>query len=317
MKRFFLFAFLLLPFFAIARRDSTNTVPDSLRMWHRGGYIGLNFTQSSYTNWASGGENSLSGQALFGAYVNYKKDTTLFWDTNLDLAYGMLQQGKNSIVRKTDDKIDFTSKYGHYAFAKVYYYSALLGFKTQFQPGYNYSGDTSKTLISDFMAPAYLTLAIGLDYKPSKKFSLLVAPLTGRTTFVLNTALADAGAFGVKKAEYDTAGNKTKDGQHVRNEFGGYVRAQFKADIMKNVNMAARCELFSNYLKDPQNIDINAELLLTMKVNKYISASFNIQAIYDNDVNIAVDNNHDGVIDSSGPRLQFRQVLGVGFSTKF
>jgi hypothetical protein len=67
----------------------------------------------------------------------------------------------------------------------------------------------------------------------------------------------------------------------------------------------------------PQNIDVNAEALVTMKVNKYISASFNMQAIYDNDINIAVDNNNDGVIDGFGPRLQFRQVLGVGFSAKF
>ncbi|HET6993027.1 MAG TPA: DUF481 domain-containing protein, partial [Bacteroidia bacterium] len=158
---------------------------------------------------------------------------------------------------------------------------------------------------------------IGLDYKPNDKFSFFTAPLTGKTTFVLNQQLADAGAFGVTKAEYDTAGNKIKDGAHIRNEFGGYVRVQYKSDIMKNVTLKARCEFFTNYLKNPQNIDVNAEVLLTMKVNKYISASLNMQGIYDDDVKIAIDKNHDGIIDAIGPRFQFRQVLGVGFSAKF
>jgi hypothetical protein len=308
--------FLFSPLFLFSQEKKEH-LPDSLRNWHRGGMIGLNFSQSSYTNWASGGVNSISGQALFNAYLNYKKDSTISWDNNLDLAYGLLRQGTNAQLRKTDDKIDFTSKYGHYAFAKVYYYSALLGFKTQFQPGYNYTSDTSKTLISDFMSPGYLTLAFGLDYKPNKKISVLVAPLTGRTTFVFNPTLADAGAFGVEKAEYDTAGNKIKDGQHIRNEFGGYIRAQYKAEVMTNVTLGARVELFSNYLDRPQNIDVNAEVLLALKVNKYISVSVNVQAIYDNDVNIAIDTNHDGVIDATGPRLQFREVLGIGLSAKF
>jgi hypothetical protein len=134
---------------------------------------------------------------------------------------------------------------------------------------------------------------------------------------VFNQTLANAGAFGVKKAVLDGSGNVLTPGENMRHEFGGYVRFQYRSDIMKNVNLATKLELFSNYMDRPQNIDLNAEALVTMKVNKYISASFNMQAIYDNDINIAVDNNNDGVIDGSGPRLQFRQVLGVGFSAKF
>lgn len=315
MKKIFFLSLFLLPFFLFSKSDSLR-LPDSLRHWHRGGMLGFNFTQASFTNWASGGENSVSGQALLGLYVNYKKDSTS-WDNGIDFAYGLMQQGKGGQTRKTDDKIDFTSKYGHYAFAKVWYYSALVGFKTQFSPGYTYHGDTAKTLISDIMAPAYTILAIGLDYKPNKRFSLFLSPLTGRTTYVFDQTLADAGAFGVAKAEYDASGNRTKEGQNIRNEFGGYVRIQYKAEIMPNVNLKARCELFTNYLKNPQNVDVNADVLVTMKVNKYISANLNIQGIYDHDVNIAYDKNNDGVTDGSGPRFQFRQVLGIGFSTKF
>ncbi|MCX6310190.1 MAG: DUF3078 domain-containing protein [Bacteroidetes bacterium] len=291
-------------------------LPDSLRHWHRGGAVGLNFTQTSFTNWATGGENSVSGQGLLGLFVNYKKDSTS-WDNSVDFAYGVLHQGKDKFTKKTDDKIDFTSKYGRYAFKKVWYYTALFSFKTQSSPGYIYSDDTSKTVISDFMAPGYTLLALGLDYKPNKTVSVFFAPFTGKTTYVLNQTLADAGAFGVDKAIFDNAGIKTKDGQNIRNEFGGYVRFQYKAEVMTNITLNARCELFSNYLKDPQNIDVNAEIILNMKVNKYFSANLNIQGVYDNDVLIAVDRNHDGILDGVGPRFQLRQVLGVGFSAKF
>ena len=309
MMRTLLFSIFFLPTFLFSQH-----LPDSLRHWHRGGMVGLNFAQASFTNWASGGENSISGQTRLNLFVNYKRDSTS-WDNGIDLAYGLLQQGKG-LTKKTDDKIDFTSKYGRYAF-KNWYYSALFGFKTQFLPGYEYKGDTAKILISDFMAPGYLLLAAGMDYKPNKRFSFFAAPITGKTTIVTNQMLADAGSFGMNKALYDASGNKTKDGQHIRNEFGGYVRISYKADVMTNVTLTTRCEFFTNYLKDPQNIDVNAEVLLTMKVNKYISASFNMQGIYDNDINIAVDSNHDGVTDAVGTRFQFRQIFGVGFTAKF
>ena len=290
-------------------------VPDSLRHWHRGGMLGFNFTQASFTNWAAGGENSISGEAKANGFINYKSDSTT-WENSLDLGYGLMKQNSN-YLRKTNDKIDFTSKYGHYAFKKVWYYSVLFNFKTQFFPGYDFKDDTAKTLISDFMSPAYVILAAGLDYKPNKHFSFFTAPLTGKTTIVLNQTLADSGAFGVQRAVLDTAGNVLVPGKNIRNEFGGYVRIIYKDDIMKNVTLSAKAEFFTNYLKDPQNVDVNAEVLLTMKVNKYISASLNMQGIYDNDINISVDKNHDGIVDAIGPRFQFRQVLGVGFLVKF
>jgi hypothetical protein len=284
--------------------------------WKHGGVVGFNFTQATFTNWAAGGVNTVSGQAYFNAFLNYKRDHTTL-DNTLDMTYGLLQQGKSAMVRKTDDRFEITSKYGRYAFKKVWYYSALLSFKTQFQPGYNYVNDTTRTLISDLMSPAYAMLAIGLDYKPNDKFSVFTAPVTARYLLVMNQDLADAGAFGVDKAVYDASGNVVTPGKNLRMEYGGYFRAQYRADVMKNVNLNAKLELFSNYLDRPQNIDVNAEILLTMKVNKYISANVNLQAIYDNDVNVSVDKNNDGVIDGVGPRLQFRQVLGIGFSAKF
>ncbi|CAN5840621.1 DUF3078 domain-containing protein [soil metagenome] len=320
MKRTLFFALLLFPVFTFAQApaitDTLKVVTEPLpKSWKKGGSFGFNFTQTTYNNWAAGGVNSLSGQMLLGLYVNYKKDSTT-WENSGDFAFGLVQQGKG-YARKTDDKIDLTSKYSRYAFGNVWYYSALLGFKTQFLPGYTFEGDTARTLVSDFLSPAYTILAIGLDYKPNKKFSLFIAPVTGKITFVNNQELADQGAFGVKAAEYDTAGHRLVPGENIRYEFGGYVRAQYQAEIMTNVNFKARLELFTNYLDHPGNIDVNAETLISMKVNKFITASLASQVIYDNDINIDVDKNHDGIIEATGPRLQFRQVLGVGFGVKF
>nr|MBP9083784.1 DUF3078 domain-containing protein [Bacteroidia bacterium] len=95
------------------------------------------------------------------------------------------------------------------------------------------------------------------------------------------------------------------------------IRALYKKDIIENVNLQTKLELFSNYLEDPQNIDVNWEVLISMKVNKYITATLATQLIYDDNTIIAVDNNSDGIIDEAGPRTQFKEVLGVGFSYKF
>jgi hypothetical protein len=157
-----------------------------------------------------------------------------------------------------------------------------------------------------------------MDFKPNDKFNLFIAPITGKVTIVNNQILADAGAFGVVKAVYDPITNLlVTPGKVVRTEFGGYLRMMAKFDIMKNINFQTQLDLFSNYLNNPQNLDVNWSTLTAMKVNKYISATITTQLIYDHDINIAVDNNSDGVVDASGPRTQFKEVLAVGFSYKF
>ncbi|HEY0031538.1 MAG TPA: DUF3078 domain-containing protein [Bacteroidia bacterium] len=287
---------------------------DTMRYWKKGGMTALNFSQSSFTNWAAGGENSLSMTALLTVFANYKRGQTT-WDNTLDLAYGLLKSG-NTSMRKNEDKIDFSSKYGRTAFHNHWYYTALLNFKSQFDKGYNYPDDS--TVISHFMAPAYILGAIGLDYKPNDYFSLFISPITSKTTIVANTQLADAGAYGVAAAEFDTAGVKIKNGEMVRSEFGGYLRMTFKKDIFKNVNFATKLELFSNYINNPQNIDVNWEVLVAMKVNKFLSASISTNMIYDHDIPVPVERDIDGVkVMGTGPRLQFKEVLAIGLSYKF
>ena len=295
-----------------AEKNLKKQTKDSLDGWKTGGIISLNLTQVSLTNWSAGGQNSVSVNGIVSLFANLKKGNST-WDNSLDLAYGILQQG-DADVRKTDDKIDFTSKYGQKAF-KNWYYAGLVNFKSQMTAGYNYPDDSTE--ISNFLAPGYLLGAIGMDYKPSEVFSLFISPITMKMTLVNDQNLADAGAYGVDPAEYDELGAITKKGLTSRSEYGGYIRALLKKDIMKNVNLQTKLELFSNYSEEPSNIDVNWEVLIAMKVNKYISATISTQLIYDDDIDIAIDNNGDNIIDAVGPRTQFKEVLGIGISYKF
>jgi hypothetical protein len=208
---------------------------------------------------------------------------------------------------KTDDKIDFLSKYGRQAYENLYW-AALVNFKTQMAPGYNYPNDSVK--ISTFLAPAYLLAAVGIDYKPDAYLSAYFAPATGRMTIVYDETLADAGAFGVDP------------GEKTEGEFGGYLRAiysrnDFKNELLKNVAFTTKADLFSNYLKNPQNLDISWETLVAFKVNQYVSVNFTMHLLYDDDTKISIDDNDDGIVDDYGPRVQFKEILGVGFSYKF
>jgi hypothetical protein len=268
---------------------------DTLDGWKKGGIITVNLNQTSLTNWAAGGQNSISTNGILNLFANNKKGNGL-WENALDIGYGVINQGKEKQWKKTDDKIEISSKYGQRAYKK-WYYALLLSFKTQMTPGYNYPNDS--VIISNFFAPAYLVTALGMDYKPNDKFSVFIAPVTSRLIFVNDDSLSAAGAFGVEK------------GKKIKFEFGGYLRIAYKQNIMENVTLQTKLDLFSNYLEDPQNADVNWEVLLSMKVNKFISATLCTTLIYDDNTMIQVDETH------SGPRTQFKEVLGVGFSYKF
>lgn len=288
---------------------------DTIYGWKKGGILNVNFSQAQFSNWAAGGQNSYSLNSLLSTYINYKgKNST--WDNMLDMGYGIQRQGTGKSLMKTDDKVDFTSKYGRTA-SKGWYYAALLNFKTQMRPGYNYPNDS--VTISTFLAPAYLLGAIGMDFKPSKNFTAFVAPLTLKTTIVNDTRLADAGSFGVTAAQRDSNGNIITHGKKMRNEVGGYVRIVYKTYVLKDssISLLTKIDLFSNYQHNPQNIDVNWETIIGFKVNKYISATITANVLYDDDIRIPVDKNNDGLIESNGPRTQIKEILGIGFSYKF
>lgn len=281
---------------------------DSIQGWKKGGVIVANLAQTSLTNWSAGGQNSVAMNGILSAFANYKKDKSV-WDNSLDIGYGKLKQGKEN-YRKTDDKIDLLSKYGREAF-KNFYYALLFNFKTQMAPGYNYPDDSVK--ISNLFSPAYILFALGMDYKPNAYFSAFIAPLTAKMTIVNDRKLSDAGAFGVKP------------GKKSLTEVGGYIRAiysknDFKSEFLKNVSFTTKIDLFSDYTEKPQNIVVNWETLIALKVNKFISASITTQLIYDDKIKVPFDKNSDGKIETgeaAGSKIQFKEILGVGLSYKF
>lgn len=285
---------------------------DTSEIWDFGGEGTINFSQVGLTNWASGGQNALSVLGLASLYANYKHDRNS-WDNTLDVTYGTVKL-ENQLVRKSDDKLELNVKYGYKA-SQHWFYSAQLNIKTQLTPTYTQTRDT---LISSFLSPAFVLLSLGMDYKPNAILSVFLSPLTGKLTIVKSQMLADRGAFGVEGATRDASGNLIPGtGKHLRKEFGGYVNVRYKQEILQNVTLQSKLDLFTNYLNDPQNVDVNWENSLNLKVNSFISANLFVHLIYDDDVHIDVDSNDDGKIDSSGPRLQMKEVLGIGLSYKF
>ncbi len=259
--------------------------------WKKGGTTGLNFSQVGLKHWAGGGDNSLAFSGLLSLYANYKFEKTT-WDNSLELGYGLVKQGDLG-VRKSDDKIIYVGKYGR-DFTGDWKYSGLLDFRSQFASGYDYS-KSPKTTISKLMAPAYLTLALGADYRPSDKFSALISPITGKATFVTDKKLSDAAAFGVDS------------GKTVRTEFGWFINSQYKSTVMTGIDFTSKLNLFSSY-QDIKHVDVNWENQLLMKVNQYVSASFATQLIFDNDVKDA---------RSGKAEWQFKEVLSAGLLYKF
>jgi len=301
----FLIGFLLFGFISKAQNDADTA-------WKTGGDFSLMFSQASFTNWAAGGENSLTFNGFANFYARYEKGKSK-WENMLSLAYGQTRTGEQGF-RKSEDKIDLLSAYGIKASDK-WYYTANFNFKSQFAEGYDYpyAADTGKIKISDFLAPAYISLGLGMEYRPHDYMSFYLSPATARWIIVNDTLLASKGAFGVEKAYVDDNG-KYVPGETSKFEFGAYFRFMFVKDIFKNVNLSTKLELFSNYIENPQNIDVNWDTMINMSINSWLSASFGLQMIYDDDTPIAYDKND---LSKTGPRTQIKQLLSVGLNYKF
>lgn len=264
--------------------------------WKVDGVMGVNFSQTSLTHWSGGGENSLAGNGYLNGALTYKLNNWA-WENNLALDYGLARTASTG-VRKSTDKIDFASKLGYKANDKLFY-TGLFDFKTQFTDGYKYDGD-NRQRISDLLAPAYGTLSLGLDYKPSDNFSLYYSPVAAKMTWVRDDVFSQAGMFGVDP------------GKKFKGEFGSYLKTVYKLKVMENVDLISKADFFTAYDKSFGNVDIDWDLLVSMKINKLLSATFNTTLRYDDDV-AYIDEN--GV--SKGPKIQFRQILGIGLAYNF
>lgn len=274
--------------------------------------IGLYFNQVSFNNWNAGGANSIS--AIFNGKVqaNYKSEK-LFWNSNLFIRYGVNKQ-ESEPLRKTEDAISIISNFGYEKNENSnWFYSTRFSFNTQFADGYN---NPDEEPISRFMAPAYLFMGAGLEYgRHIEKLSFYASPLTLKTTFVLDKNLANSGAFGVNPAIFDMDGNIIIEGDTVRSEFGFLLTNQYQYEVFENIMLNSLIRLYSDYLNNFGNIDLEWEINFDFKVNKYVSAIFGSHLRYDDDIKTELIRNEitNEIIVVEGPKLQWKQLLGVGF----
>lgn len=271
--------------------------------WKAKGTVSLLLNQSSFNNWIAGGEDSFSGTLGINYDFNYKKND-LTWDNKVLASYGLLQTKNADYEKKTDDRLEFNSIVGKRAFGE-WYYSYFLNFRTQFSTGYLYGKDENgkeiRTENTKFMSPGYLTTGPGIYWTKDDNLKINFAPLTSKFTFVdgaYTSGIDQAtGLPYVDGSYFGVDANKT-----MRYELGFYASVYYKLAIMTNVTAENTLNLYSNYLEDPQNVDINYSLNIIMKVNKFLSANLSFQAIYD-------DNAFSG--------FQTREVFGLGVNFGF
>jgi hypothetical protein len=288
-------------------------VPDTISHWKKVNKVGLDFTQISFVNWSAGGNNSISGLAKGNFTINYLNDNKK-WDNELIVRYGINKQ-EGQDIRKTDDQINLNSTLGYRRdTVSNWYYGGKFSFLTQFANGYSYP-NVEKAISKPF-APAYIFLGVGAEYsRKDLGFVIYLSPLTEKTTLVLDRRLSNEGAFGVEKAIYDIDGNIIQNGKSHRTELGALVTGQYKKKIMTNINLDTRATLYSDYLNDFGNIDVDWQIGLEMVVNKYVKANLGSHLLYDNDIK----NKREvaGVQITEGPKLQLKQIVGIGLEYTF
>jgi len=256
--------------------------------WKRGGNVLVTFSQSAFNNeWTGGGIANIAANIL----VNYDFNLTkgdLIWDNKLIIDYGINKNEGDDNFKKNNDRLEFNSLAGKKA-SNNWYYSVYFNMKTQMDRGFVYDANGNAIgSTSHFFSPVYFQAGPGLLWKKSDNLHVNISPAAGKLIIVHKEF---AGAYG------------TEAGDTERFELGAAVRGYYKVDLMKNISVENILALYSNYLEDPQNVDIDYTMNLAMQVNKYISANLTFQAIYD---------------DNTNPMgFQIRETFGLGFNYTF
>ncbi|WP_160162379.1 DUF3078 domain-containing protein [Ochrovirga pacifica] len=307
--------------FTKKQKDSIASSKDSIQKilkesvkrnyWTHQNKPGILFTQTSFVNWTKGGNNTIAGIASFKGDYDYKRGQ-FFWKNDFLIKYGLSKEDDIDHALKTDDIIDIKSAVGYKkGIESRWYYSGDFSLTTQIAKGYNDKKKT--TVISNFFAPARMRIGLGAAYSDKDdNFKLNISPLTNQVTFVIDQELANKGAFGVEPAKKDGEGNIIEPGKNVNSEFGTLISIEYKTLIMKNINFAVKSSFYSDYLNRFGNVDSDIELNINMKVNKYIQSTISSHLLYDDDTKTPNDDGTQG-----GPKVQLKQILGVGVSYVF
>ena len=274
--------------------SQSNDIPEK---WKNSGNALFLVNQSSFSNWTSGGQSSISGTLKIDYNFNYS-DNGWDWDTKVISNFGLNKISGSDFLKKTDDRIEINSVLGKKFNNDIigrWSYSSFFNFQTQFAKGYRFgrdaNGNPNRTEKSRFFSPATVQLGVGMYWKKSKDLWVNVAPMTGKLILVNRRFTENLNEnqtyFGVKK------------GGNSRFELGASVRSYYKSEIFENVTMENRLSLYSDYLDRPQNIDFDCTFNFIMKVNQYVSTNLIFQFVYD---------------DNEIKRVQVREVLGVGLN---
>ncbi|MBC6997370.1 DUF3078 domain-containing protein [Cytophaga sp. FL35] len=310
---------LMNPVISFKRTKALGDKPNNFKVpsfWTNVNQLGINFSEVAFVNWNAGGNNSISalGKAKFERNYKFRY---IQWDNYMEMSYGLNIQ-ENQKIRKTDDSFRVSSTFGFQRDTiSNWYYSVKANFNTQFSNGYKYPNRDNP--ISRFMAPGYSFLGAGTSYiTKDQRFNLYISPFTQKVTFVLDEELANKGAFGVQKAVTDAEGNIIEEGKRTQIEFGFLVTNQWQTVLMKNTNLKNRLSLYTDYLRNFGNIDVDWEMTIDLRVNKYILTSIGTHIIYDDDILFDEQTNEEGIVTNPGrPKIQFKQLLGVGVSYAF
>jgi hypothetical protein len=283
--------------------------------WIQKNKVSLDLSEVTFVNWNSGGSNSISG--LLGVESSvYYKDEHFIWKNNFATRYGINKQQKREL-RKTDDLVEINSNLGYKSDSlSNWFYSARLNFKTQLTNGYTYPNTNNP--ISRLMAPGYLFLGGGMEYgKHVDNLSFYFSPVTLKATFVLDETLANAGAFGVASAILDTNGDVIVDGKQVRKEVGVLMTNSYETQIAENIIMKHKVSLYTDYINNFGNVDMDWKIDFDFKVNSFVRATLGSHFRYDDDVKTSKPSELDEELDEAGARIQWKQFLGVGFAVDF
>jgi len=266
----------------------------SKKRWKAGGLYRLSLGQGTLSNWAAGGDDfSLNISTALNLYAVHKHKN-FKWENSLDLVFGFIKTTSLG-SRKNDDRIDFISKYDYPVNPKMNA-GVLLNLRTQFFPGYSYPNNI-KTYASDFFSPGYILNSVGIDYKPKPKISIFVSPFTSRWVIVKSDSLSRKASYGV-----DT-------GKHIINELGSFATINYQKEITRNLSYRTRLDMFSNYRKNPWNIDVYMTNLVSVKIFKLLSFNWTFDIIYDDDTRIFG-------VNKDSPALQLKSIVGAGLQVK-
>ena len=280
MKKFVFFFFVLISL-SISAQDKKKA--ELQPKWKIKGRFGFLFNQSSFSNWASGGENTFAGNLNINYDFNYKKKN-VNWDTRLISGFGLSHLSEKG-WRKTDDRFELNSVLG-IKITKYWFFSFLGNFKTQYTEGFNYKIEPKES-VSDFLSPAYITFGPGVLWKKSDNLNMNIAPATARYTLVNDFF---SGKFGVE------------EGRNTAFSLGFNLSGYYKFNLMENIQMENIITLYSDYLANVGNIDTDYQINIHFKVNKSIKMQMTFHTIID---------------DNASSKIQFRQLFGLGVNYNF